>query len=85
MVGGDPIRTWFLQYSLRSKRSGIVEIQSQQHDCSIGSSTQSPPIKTLEVQSPFPDVFDRGVYIGSIKDLIPKAKHAMVEKTSRSR
>ncbi|PUU78287.1 hypothetical protein B9Z19DRAFT_88910 [Tuber borchii] len=42
-------------YSLRSKRSGIVEIKSQKHGRSIGSSTQNPPIKTPEARSPFPD------------------------------
>jgi len=49
-------------YSLRSKRSGIVEIKSQKHGCSIGSSTPNPPIKAPEARSPFPDFFYRGLY-----------------------
>jgi len=50
------------KYSLRSKRSGIVEIKSQKHGCSIGSSTPNPPIKAPEARSPFPDFFYRGLY-----------------------
>jgi len=48
-------------YSLQSKRSGIVEIKSHKHGCSIGSSTPNPPIKAPEARSPFPDFFYQGL------------------------
>jgi len=44
-------------YSLGSKKLGNVEIKSQKHGCSIGSSTLNPPIKASEARSPFPDFF----------------------------
>jgi len=73
-------------YSLRSKRSGIVEIKSQKHGCSIGSSTPNPPIKAPEARSPFPDFFYRGLYYGwcnyykppdcpSLNDEAPEQEH----------
>jgi len=42
-------------YSLQSIRLVIVEIKSQQHGCSIGSSTQNLPSKPPEARSPFAD------------------------------
>jgi len=76
---GEPILTHFPffplcfhSYSLWSKRSGIVEIKSQKHGCSIGASTPNPPIKAPEARSPFPDFFYRGLYnIHAITGPIP--------------
>ena len=56
-------RLHFHASSLWSKRSGIVEIKSQKHGCSIGSSTPNPPIKAPEARSPFPDFFYRGLVV----------------------
>jgi len=54
------------KYSLRSKRSGIVEIKSQKHGYSIGSRTPNPPIKAPEARSLFPDLFYRGLYLRTL-------------------
>jgi len=69
------IRRTKLRNSLSStasgrKKSGNVEIKSQKHSCSFGSSTLNPPIETSETRSPFPDFFYRALFIPQIGEQI---------------